>query len=474
MTTSAVSNLILYLYINYFTMYDLLLPLTNYLRDNLLSEWLTVVCQPDQQTAITQTTQIMATNFERWCEYSDSRRQNWQARLQNWVEQLRADQNLRLLLTIKPIDKKFYTDRLSSKKTLKKKTTIIDKINEQQIKLALQTWFDAKPWWWRSRAVTFLDEAYPISLGLLEIADPPPVLWANHSWGNWTWPSVRLAVIGSRQMSTYGQLITHSFVGELVKTWQVGIISGCARGVDMYSHQTAIKNGGLTVGVLGGGFAAAASLNATQRRLAQQRNALLISEFPPEMSPQAWTFVKRNRLISAFSQAVLVVEAKESSGTLNTVNHALEQGKDVFVIPQSLWNVNYQGIVNLVNDGARLVTSAGDLMLQLSLSWTNKNKESDKTLKLIINKKMVGTSPKSVLKTEDKSVNSELILSSQEQQMIDQIMEKQGQLPLADLLINRPPTCSERNWQKTWQSLLAKQVIKQAYGVVHLKNVIKS
>lgn len=196
----------------------------------------------------------------------------------------------------------------------------------------------------------------------LELDTVPATIWSNASLSQPPWDHVwelpRLAVIGSRQSSDYAAAITKQFVTTLVKSLGVVVVSGCARGVDSIAHQAALQAGGLTIGILGGGLQ---HITYRQRQLFSSSDSLLISEFAPTTTPYKANFVRRNRLISASADAILVVEAGARSGTLITVKYALDQGKDVYVIPQSLWNLNYQGVCDLVNQGAYLTTSPQQL-----------------------------------------------------------------------------------------------------------------
>lgn len=169
-------------------------------------------------------------------------------------------------------------------------------------------------------------------------------------------------MIGSRQSSLYGEVVARQFVTELVQTLNVVIISGCAPGIDSIAHQAALQAGGQTIGILGCGLE---EVTPRQRRLFSRQNAQLLTEFAPHTPAYKSNFRQRNRLISASADALLVIEANQRSGTQITVNFALEQGKDVFVIPQSLWNQNCAGVCYLVNQGAQLVQSPQELMQEV-------------------------------------------------------------------------------------------------------------
>jgi DNA processing protein len=288
--------------------------------------------------------------------------------------------------------------------------------------------------------VTFLDTEYPSCFKQLD--SPPPVLWANHPWKEWKWPAKRLAVIGSRKMSTYGRLISSQLVTELVADFAVSIISGCARGVDGQSHNSALLADGRTIGVLGCGLQA---VTQREKRWLNEPRALIISEFPSRQAPQGWMFVQRNRLIAGAAQAVLVIEAQEKSGTLITVSAALEQGKEVLVVPQSLWNQNAGGIIHLANNGATLVRSAGEIMTQIWPESLVGEASSDSDL-------------------AKKSVNA----PATAQAMLNLLKEHQGQLLLSDLLFKKPKLVSNTNWHSTLTYLEKVKKISCSYGVVRV------
>ena len=135
--------------------------------------------------------------------------------------------------------------------------------------------------WEKSYPVTWLDPAYPQELTAL--SEPPPVLYANHHWGSWPWPARRVAVIGSRSMSRYGQLMTQEVVSDLVEESEAAVISGGARGVDLTAQQQALQLSGQTIGVCGCGLGKITS--RSQRQLLDHPQALWVSEFRPCMTP---------------------------------------------------------------------------------------------------------------------------------------------------------------------------------------------
>jgi len=173
-----------------------------------------------------------------------------------------------------------------------------------------------------------------------------------------------LAVIGTRKYSPYGERVTKSFIPDLVKEGIV-IISGLAYGIDTIAHKATISYGGKTIAVLGSGINHIYPPEHEELGRLIGKDHLLISEYHPHEGPTKTHFPFRNRLVSALSDGILVIEAKERSGTLITCDYALEQGKDIFVIPNDIFIENGKGTNNLIKEGAYLVTNASDIIARL-------------------------------------------------------------------------------------------------------------
>ena len=209
--------------------------------------------------------------------------------------------------------------------------------------------------------------SYP---ALLErIADPPLVLW--HS-GPLPRAEVAVAVIGSRAASPGAREVARRLGAGLARH-NVVVVSGLARGCDGEAHQGALDAGGLTIAVLGCG--ADIIYPSEHRDLAQAiaRSGAVASEFAPGTPPLPHHFPLRNRIISGWSRAVVVVEAGERSGSLITAGCALEQGREVMVVPGPVLSGRNRGAHSLLRDGATLVESADDILAALAtaLSWTS-------------------------------------------------------------------------------------------------------
>ena len=211
--------------------------------------------------------------------------------------------------------------------------------------------------------LTWDDEIYPPYLK--EIPDPPPVLYLRgdiQTRDQWA-----IAVVGTRRASAYGRHITGKLVADLVRSG-VTIVSGLARGIDGFAHQAALRAGGRTIAVLGSGINRI--YPPEHRRLADLVSAdgALLSGFGPDTPPEAGNFPRRNRIISGLSLGVLVVEAGARSGASITAGYALDQGRDVFAIPGNVDSRTSLGTNRLIQQGAKLVLTAQDILEELNMT----------------------------------------------------------------------------------------------------------
>ncbi len=211
--------------------------------------------------------------------------------------------------------------------------------------------------------ITFFDALYPENLK--NIFDPPILLYVKG-----TLPAAGLvcvAVVGSRTASLYGLRMAREIAKGLAEAG-VTVVSGMALGVDSAAHEGALAGEGRTLAVLGGGIGRLYPAENKKLAKAISEQGALISEYPVEMEPQAGYFPVRNRIISGLSSSVLVVEAKEKSGALITADAALEQGRDVFAVPGNADSEKSRGTNALLKQGAKVVTSAEDILNELKLS----------------------------------------------------------------------------------------------------------
>ncbi len=172
-----------------------------------------------------------------------------------------------------------------------------------------------------------------------------------------------IAVVGSRRMTTYGEAVVRSIVGDLVSLGFT-IISGLAYGVDIASQKLAVEMGGRTVAVLASGFnKISPSYHAPfARGIIEKNQGALVTIFEPDEDAFKSNFPRRDFLISAFAKAVLVVEAASKSGTYYTVDAALELGKEVFAVPGSIFSDFSVGCHNYIKQGAHLVANTQDIL----------------------------------------------------------------------------------------------------------------
>ncbi len=180
----------------------------------------------------------------------------------------------------------------------------------------------------------------------------------------------RLAIVGTRKMTPYGQGVTQKFSAELAVKGVV-IVSGLAYGVDACAHQAALEAGGRCIAVLGNGLDQIypASHTGLGEKLVD-KGGVIVSEYPEGTPPYKNHFLERNRLVAGLADAVLITEAAERSGTLNTAAHALNQGKQVFVVPGNITSQLSVGTNNLLKAGATPVTSVADILTALGLTDT--------------------------------------------------------------------------------------------------------
>ena len=196
---------------------------------------------------------------------------------------------------------------------------------------------------------------------LKEIYDPPISLYVKGNKNILNHESI--AIIGCREATDYGKKAAKYFAYHLSKQ-NINIISGLAKGVDSYAHIGTLSTCGQTVAVIGNGLDTIyPKENKELARKIIEEGGAIISEYPLGVKPEKINFPARNRIISGMSKGVLVVEAKEKSGTLLTVDFALEQGRDIYVVPGNINSINSVGTNELIKQGAKLVTTYKDIKI---------------------------------------------------------------------------------------------------------------
>ncbi len=225
------------------------------------------------------------------------------------------------------------------------------------------------------RVLTWEDADYPARLK--EIDQPPPVLYVRGNLvqeDNWA-----VAVVGTRRVTAYGRQVAEE-VSAYLAQHGVTVISGLARGVDAIAHQAALRAGGRTLAVLGSGVDRI--YPPEHRALANQimHQGALLSDYPPGTPPEAANFPPRNRIISGLALAVLVVEAGETSGALITAQFAADQGREVFAVPGNILAPQSKGTNRLIQQGARPLLTAQDLLDILDLTRLHEQRVARVTL----------------------------------------------------------------------------------------------
>jgi DNA processing protein len=221
-----------------------------------------------------------------------------------------------------------------------------------------------------ARMVIFSDPNYPEPLR--EIHDPPMVLYTKGL--DIPAKTTFVAVVGSRNSTPYGVKTSENLAQGLARRG-LGIVSGLARGIDSAAHWGCIEGRGFSVGVLGTGIDVIYPASNKKLFEVMIEKGAVITEFPLRTPPEPKNFPIRNRLISALSRGVIVVEATMKSGSLITASVALEQGREVFAVPGSVHSFKSKGCHFLIKQGAKLVENADDILDELGLNYAYASKK---------------------------------------------------------------------------------------------------
>lgn len=213
-----------------------------------------------------------------------------------------------------------------------------------------------------AKIITFEDKDYPRLLA--EIYDPPPVLYSLGEISVLNQKSV--AIVGTRKPTAYGRKIAEQMGGELAE-FNINVVSGLARGIDACAHRGALKAGGPTTAVLGCGIDVVYPPENYEIMKEIIKAGCVVSSFPIGTRPLASNFPARNRIISGTSLGTVVIEAAEKSGSLITADFALEQGREVFAVPGSVFSPYSRGTHKLIKQGAKLVENVNDILEELNL-----------------------------------------------------------------------------------------------------------
>lgn len=206
------------------------------------------------------------------------------------------------------------------------------------------------------------DEAYPPQFEGL--SGMPSSFYYIGSLPDPSLPSV--AIVGARACTAYGRREAFHFA-EVLARHGVQIISGMAEGIDSWSQRGAIEGGGRTFAVLGSGPDVCYPRSSTNLYRSIIKSGGVFSEFEPGSPPMSWHFPLRNRIISAFADLVLVIEARRKSGSLITADYALNQGKTIYAVPGSNYSALSQGTNHLIAEGAGVATRPEAILMELKL-----------------------------------------------------------------------------------------------------------
>lgn len=203
--------------------------------------------------------------------------------------------------------------------------------------------------------LTIADEAYPASLRRLRF--PPWVLFYEGNLELLRYPAV--TIIGSREMHAYGRAMTELAASILCEHYV--LVSGLAKGVDGTVHRTALEHGGHTIGVIGCGLNVAYPRCNQDLYQRMSEDHLILSEYPRDTMPESWHFPWRNRILAALGEAVIVTEARRTSGTMHTVNEAIALSREVWCAPYPYGAEEGEGCNLLISEGANLLVNEDSL-----------------------------------------------------------------------------------------------------------------
>jgi DNA processing protein len=242
----------------------------------------------------------------------------------------------------------------------------------------------------KGKVATILSENYPKNFKL--IYDPPPIIYMLGNLLESDMASI--AIVGTRNPTQYGKIQAEIFARELSQA-KLTIISGLARGIDTISHKTALVNNSRTIAITGCGIDIIYPKENKELYHQIVENGAIITEFEPGTTPDAYNFPKRNRLISALSQAVLIIETSIGGGAMHTANYAIDQQKKLYALPGPVNSSKSSGPNYLIKRNyARLVSEPQDILKDLKIFYSEKNivrkeKQIDKNSLNIFEQKIV-------------------------------------------------------------------------------------
>ncbi|TBL77716.1 DNA-processing protein DprA [Paenibacillus thalictri] len=254
--------------------------------------------------------------------------------------------------------------------------------------------------------ITALDNSYPERLK--EAAEPPWVLYYKGNIALIGRPCI--GMVGTRNPTVYGRKTAESLAAELSEKGAC-VVSGVARGIDAYAHYGALQAKGGTIGVLGCGIDQVYPAENRELYRNIEESGLLLSEYAPGIRPLPGLFPLRNRIIAGLSLGIVVVEAAERSGSLITATQALDASRDIFAVPGPITSPKSSGTLQLIKNGAKLVTCAEDILEEYRhcISFgpiAHSNEKSSQSILSEDERKLLG-----LLSSEPLTVDQLLVLS---------------------------------------------------------------
>lgn len=219
------------------------------------------------------------------------------------------------------------------------------------------------------KIITWADKSYPQQL--FDLNSPPPVLFCKGDESVLNYEFL-FAMVGTRRPSAYGIEAAKLIANQLCKCGMV-MVSGMATGLDSEAHKAALANNTPTIACLAFGHDICYPAHNREMKQIIEKVGVTVSEYPPGYKIQKQSFLNRNRIIAALSRGVCVAEARRSSGTMNTVAHALEMGRDVFAVPGSIFSPLSEGTNYLICEGAIPVVSGQDIIEHYAIEYQQRN-----------------------------------------------------------------------------------------------------
>lgn len=219
--------------------------------------------------------------------------------------------------------------------------------------------------------ISIQNEQYPYLLK--QIFDPPIGLYVKGFFPDDNIDKV--SIVGARKCSSYGSSVAYRLAKDLAKA-NIVVVSGMATGIDGIAHKGILDGGGQTIAVLGTGVDICYPLEHKELMERIIQNGCVISEYPPGSKGYPKNFVKRNRIISGLSAMTIVVEAGKKSGTFITADQALENGREVFVVPGNITSALSEGTNDLIKQGCPIITESDDVLYALGIAYNENEKQA--------------------------------------------------------------------------------------------------